>query len=102
MAGIHALVDDIGQNAVTRIGAEARINWNATSALYLRWITSSAQARSDALYARLEFTPTRRTWVTIAYGRATVGDGPYFLEDDDALPTVDTEDVLTVTVRGDF
>jgi hypothetical protein len=102
MGGIHALVDEIGDNAVTRIGLETRVNWNATSALYLRWMVAGATARTDAVYARLEFRPTGRTWVTLAYGRATAGDGPYFLEDDDALPTVDTEDVLTVTVRGDF
>jgi len=102
MSGIDALVDDIGIDAVTRVGAEARINWNATSALYLRWIVSDAIDRSDAVYARLEFRPTTRTWVTLAYGRATVGDGPYFLEDDDALPTAQSDDVVTITVRGDF
>ncbi len=102
MGGIDALVDDIGHDAVARVGAEMRINWSATSALYLRWITSAAVERADAVYARLEFRPTARTWVTLAYGRATTGDGPYFLEDRDAIPTIDSEDVVTVTVRGDF
>lgn len=102
MGGVEALVDEIGADAVTRVGVETRINWSATSALYLRWIASGAVERSDAVYARLEFRPTARTWVTFAYGRAVVGDGPYFLEDDDALPTVHTEDVFTIVVRGDF
>jgi hypothetical protein len=102
MGGVDALVDEIGKDAVTRVGLETRINWNATSALYLRWMVSNAVERADAVYARLEFRPTARTWVTIAYGRDTTGDGPYFLEDEDALPTIDTEDVVTITVRGDF
>ncbi len=102
MGGIDALVDEIGQSAVTRVGAQVRINWSATSALYLRWITSSTVERSDAVYARLEFSPTARTWVTLAYGRSTTGDGPYFLEDTDAIPTAQSDDVVTITVRGDF
>jgi hypothetical protein len=102
MGGVDALVDEIGADAVTRVGVETRINWSATSALYLRWIASGAVERSDAVYLRLEFRPTARTWVTFAYGRAVVGDGPYLLEDDDALPAVDTEDVFTIVVRGDF
>ncbi len=102
MGGIDALVDDIGIDAATRVGVETRLNWNATSALYLRWIVAGEVERSDAVYARLEFRPSARTWLTVAYGRATTGDGPYFLEDGDALPTADTEDVLTITVRGDF
>lgn len=102
MGGVDALVDEIGEDPVTRVGIETRINWNATSALYLRWMATGAIERSDAVYARLEFRPTARTWVTFAYGRENAGDGPYFLEDDDALPTVDTEDVFTITVRGDF
>ncbi|HXV12825.1 MAG TPA: hypothetical protein VEC56_01335 [Candidatus Krumholzibacteria bacterium] len=102
MGGIDALVDDIGADAVTAVGVETRINWSATSALYLRWIASGAVERSDAVYARLEFRPTARTWVTFAYGRAVAGDGPYLLEDDDALPTAGTEDVFTIVVRGDF
>lgn len=102
MGGVSALVDGIGVNAQTHVGAEMRINWNATSALYMRWIASDDVERSDAIYARLEFRPTLRTWVTLAYGRESVGDGPYFLEDDDSLPTIDTEDVLSITVRGDF
>ena len=102
MGGVDARVDEIGEDAVTRVGIEVRINWNATSALYLRWMATGALERSDAAYARLEFRPTARTWVTLAYGRATAGDGPYFVEDNDALPTTDTEDVFTLTVRGDF
>jgi hypothetical protein len=102
MGGIDALVDDIGLDAATRVGVETRVNWSATGALYLRWIVSGAVERSDAVYARLEFRPTARAWVTLAYGRDTTGDGPYFLEDGDALPTLATEDVVTITVRGDF
>lgn len=102
MGGIDALVDDIGLDAATRVGVETRINWSATGALYLRWIVSGAVERSDAVYARLEFRPTARAWITLAYGRDTTGDGPYFLEDADALPTLATEDVFTITVRGDF
>ncbi len=102
MGGIDVLVDDIGIDAATRIGAETRINWNASSALYLRWIVAGDVERSDAVYARLEFRPTFRTWVTLAYGRPEVGDGPYFLEDRDPLPTSQTDDVITITVRGDF
>jgi len=102
MGGIDALVDDIGLDAATRVGVETRVNWSSTGALYLRWIVTSVVERSDAVYARLELRPTARTWVTLAYGRPTTGDGPYFLEDGDAIPTIDTEDVFTVTVRGDF
>lgn len=102
MGGVDALVDEIGIGAVARAGIEARVNWNATSAVYLRWMVTGAVERSDAVYARLEFRPTNRTYVTFAYGRDTTGDGPYFLEDRDAFPSVATEDVFTVTVRGDF
>jgi len=102
MGGVSALVDGIGVDAQTHVGAEMRINWNATSAFYMRWIASDDVERSDAIYARLEFRPTLRTWVTLAYGRESVGEGPYFLEDDDSLPTTDTEDAVTITVRGDF
>jgi len=102
MGGVDALVDEIGIDAVVRAGVEARVNWNSTRALYLRWMVTGAVERGDAVYARLEFRPTSRTYLTLAYGRATTGDGPYFLEDRDAFPTADTEDVVTVTVRGDF
>jgi hypothetical protein len=102
MGGVQAMLDGIGQDATARAGVEARVNWNATSALYARWIVSDQADRSDALYARLEFRPSRRTWVTLAYGWSEAGDSPYMLDDRDALPARQTRDALTLTVRGDF
>jgi hypothetical protein len=102
MGGIQAMLDDIGDDVAPRAGVEARINWNATSALYARCIVAGAGERVSAVYARLEFRPGTRTWVTVAYGWSGVGDSPYMLDDLDPIPSRATRDVFTVTVRGDF
>ncbi|HEU4363917.1 MAG TPA: hypothetical protein VFT13_00475 [Candidatus Krumholzibacteria bacterium] len=102
MGGVHAMLDGIGDDASARAGVEARVNWSATSALYARWIVAGDTDRAEAVYARLEFRPSARTWVTVAYGWSEVGDAPYMLEDRDGLPAHDTRDVVTLTVRGDF
>jgi hypothetical protein len=99
---VDAMVDHIGAESVVSAGVEGRVNWSATSALYLRWIVRDAPPRSQAVFARLELRPTRRTWLTFAYGRDMVGDGPYFLEDTDALPEPDADGVVTITLRGDL
>jgi hypothetical protein len=102
MGGVQAMLDGIGEDVSERAGVEARINWNATSALYARWIVADEPGRDNAVYARLEFSPTRRAWVTLGYGWGNVGDGPYMLDDVDAIPGPDAGDVVTITVRGDF
>jgi hypothetical protein len=100
--GAHVLVDRIGEGTVTSAGAEARVNWNATSAVFVRWIVSDEVSGSESVFVRLEFRPTRRTWVTIAYGRDDRGDDVYFLEDRDAPPPPGAGDVIAFTVRGDL
>ena len=99
---VDAMVDRIGVASVASAGVEGRVNWSATSALYLRWIVRDAPPWTQAVYARLEFRPTKRTWFTVGYGRAVVGDDPYFLEEDDWVPAPDSDGVLTITVRGDL
>jgi hypothetical protein len=100
MGGAVAMLDRIGRDETVRAGVEARINWNATSALYTRWIVVNQSGRPAAPFARLEFRPTSRAWVTLAYGWADRGDGPFPLED--PLPSAAERDVFTFTVRGDF
>jgi hypothetical protein len=102
MGGVHALLDGIGDDAVAWTGVETRINWNPTSALYARCILADQSGRTGALYARLEFRPTTRTWVTIAYGWAGAGDGPYLFDGRDAFPAASERDLVSVTIRGDF
>ncbi len=102
MGGVQAMLAGIGEDIAPRAGVEARLNWSATSALYARWILADESERASAIYARLEFRPTGRTWVTVAYGWGSVGDAPDMLDDRDAIPAADTRDVVTVTVRGDF
>lgn len=102
MGGVHAMLDGIGADASARAGVEARVNWSATSALYARWILAGDTGRAEAVYARLEFRPGARTWVTVAYGWSDVGDSPYMLDDSDSLPAHEVRDVVTITVRGDF
>ncbi len=85
MGGIHAMVDGIGEDAAVKTGVEARVNWSPTSALYARWIVTDRAGRTDALYARFEFRPTARAWVTLAYGWSGIGDSPYVLDDRDDL-----------------
>jgi hypothetical protein len=99
---VDAMVDRIGVESVASAGVEGRVNWSATSALYLRWIVRDAPPWTQAVYARLEFRPTRRTWLAVGYGRAAVGDDPYFLEDHDWAPAPDGDGVLTFSVRGDL
>jgi hypothetical protein len=98
---VDAMADHLGAGAIASAGVEGRVNWNATSALYLRWIVRDATP-AQSVFARLEFRPTRRTWLTVAYGRDVVGDGPYFLEDEDSPPPPGADGVLTITVRGDL
>jgi len=100
---VHARVDHAGERTFGSAGTEARVNWNATSALVVRCVVSDRDpARSQSLHARLEFRPTRRTWVTAGYGRAQVGAGPYLLDDTSSLPSADTNNVFTLSVRGDL
>jgi hypothetical protein len=99
---VDAMVDRIGVASVASAGVEGRVNWNATSALYLRWIVRDAPPWTQAVFARLEFRPTRRTWFTVGYGRAVVGDDPYFLEENDWAPAPDSDGVVTFSVRGDL
>jgi hypothetical protein len=100
--GAHVLVDRIGAGAVASAGAEARVNWNATSAVLARWIVSDAPGGNESVFVRLEFRPTARTWVTIGYGRGDRGDEVYFLEDRDQPPAPGSGDVVTFSVRGDL
>jgi hypothetical protein len=102
LGGIHLLVDDIGEDTRVAAGAEVRLNWSATGAVSGRWIVSDDTGGSDAVWVRLELRPTRRSWVTLSYGRETRGDDAWFLEDRDALPASDTGNVVTLTVRGDL
>jgi hypothetical protein len=102
LGGIHALVEDVGVDARVAAGAEVRFNWSATGAVSGRWIVSDDFGGSDAVWVRVEFRPTRRAWLTLAYGRETRGDDAYFLEDRDALPAEDAGGVVTLSVRGDL
>jgi hypothetical protein len=81
---------------------EARVNWSATSAIFMRWMVGDGVGGSEAVYLRLEFRPARRAWVTISYGRDDRGDDVYFLEDRDRLPSSRVGDVIAFTVRGDL
>lgn len=102
MGGLHARVDGIGEDAVLRGGVESRIDWSPTSALTVRWIVGDGMPSDGLVFARLEFRPTKRTWVTLAYGRDDAGNGPDMLAD----PTLDARaqsgHVVTLGVRGDF
>jgi hypothetical protein len=100
--GLHAMVDDIGVDAVFSAGAEVRLNWSATGAVTGRWIIVDQAGGSDAFWVRMELRPTRRTWVTLGYGRESRGDDVYFLEDRDAPPSIDTGNAITISVRGDL
>ena len=102
LGGVHVLVDDIGADARVAAGAELRLNVSATGAVSGRWIIADESGASDAFWLRLEFRPTRRTWVTAAYGRETRGDDAYFLEDRDAPPSSEAGNAITFTVRGDL
>jgi hypothetical protein len=102
MGGLHVRVDGIGEDVVVRAAVESRIDWNPSSALTLRWIVDDASASHGVAFARLEFRPSPRTWVTLAYGWDDIGDTPYVL-DDPTIPTrTDSGRVVTLTVRGDF
>ena len=100
--GVHALVRDIGHDPTVAAGADIRINWSATGAVSGRWIIVDEAGGSDAFWVRVEYRPTRRSWVTLAYGRETRGDDVYFLEDRDAPPAIDAGNVITLSVRGDL
>jgi hypothetical protein len=102
LGGVHVLLDDIGEDTALAAGAEVRLNWSATGAISGRWIAVDEAGGSDAFWVRLEFRPTRRTWVTAVYGRETRGDDVYFLEDRDAPPAAGTGDVITFSLRGDL
>ena len=100
LGGAHLMVDEIGGDATTSAGAEARVNWSATSAVYARWMVRDGAG--DAVFLRLEFRPTRRTWVTFAYGRDHAGDDAWFLEDRDVPPSQPAGDRFSFSVRGDL
>jgi hypothetical protein len=102
MGGLHVLVDDIGQEASASAGAELRLNFSSSAAVSGRWIVTDRTGGSDALWMRLEFRPTRRTWVTLGYGRENRGDDPYFIEDRDVMPAANAGNVVTLQVRGDL
>ncbi len=102
MGGVQLMLDGIGQDATPRAAIEARLNWSATSAFYARWMLAGRPEEGDAVYARLEFRPTDRTWVTLAYGWSDAGDSPYLFDDRATLPPSAGYDVITLTVRGDF
>jgi hypothetical protein len=102
LGSAHLLVDGLGEDVKVRAGAEARINWNASSAVFLRWMVADDVSGSDAVYVRFEFRPTRRAWVTVSWGRENRGDDVYFLEDRDLLPAPGAGNVMALTVRGDL
>lgn len=100
--GVHVLVDELGMDPAVAAGADVRMNLGATAAVSGRWIIVDESGASDAYWLRLEFRPTRRAWVTMAYGRETRGDDVYFLEDRDAPPTRSAGNAITLSVRGDL
>jgi hypothetical protein len=100
--GVHVLVNELGLDPVVAAGADVRMNVSATTAVSARWIIVDETGGSDAFWFRLEFRPTRRAWVTMAYGRETRGDDVYFLEDRDAPPAPGAGNAVTFSVRGDL
>ena len=57
---------------------------------------------NETIFARLEYRPSNRIFLTFGYGHSFVGDGPFLLEDPDFNLSGLESAVYTVTVRGDF
>ena len=57
---------------------------------------------NETIFARLEYRPSNRIFLTFGYGWSFVGDGPFLLEDPDFNLSGQESAVYTVTVRGDF
>ncbi len=102
MGGVQARLDGIAGDTVVRAAVETRVDWSPTSAFYARWIVSDTAGDAGTVYARIEFRTTARTWVTLAYGRDDVGGGAYLLDDAGLATEGAGNDVVTLTVRGDF
>jgi len=102
-AGVFAMVrsSEFGGEA-WRTATELRVKWGARGALYGRVVMDREAASTDAVYLRFELRPRDHLLAAFAFGRAYVGDAPYPLEDDDIRRDGPTDNVYTITLRGDF
>jgi hypothetical protein len=102
-AGVHVMAEDIdGREFERRFAVEARVNWTANLSVYGRLVSSDEATGNDAVFWRVELRPASHVFATFEYGRRTIGDGPYVLEEDGLAPEGKLESVYAITVRGDF
>ncbi len=102
-AGAHVMVKDIDDGEFDRrFAVDARINWSANISIYGRVLTNEDNGSHDAVFWRVELRPADHVFATVEYGRRSIGDAPYMLEDLDIGQSGATDSVYRFTVRGDF
>lgn len=101
--GLYVLLRDMDTPRSYRSFAwDSRVVLNADFAFEWRFIIAGEENVRDPVFVRLEFRPSKTLYASASYGRETLGDSPYLLDDDElSLGGVDPS-VYSISIRGDF
>ncbi|MFH1755045.1 MAG: hypothetical protein ABIA59_05025 [Candidatus Latescibacterota bacterium] len=102
-SGVHAMWKNLRtDDSERRFAWDAKLALGSGMAVYCRALLSHNSEPRDAVYARFEFRPGQRLFVTASYGRSIFGDAPFLLEDPDIDTLSDITPQYAFSIRGDF
>lgn len=101
--GAHFMLKDLDTIfSERRYAWDCKLSFSGDMAVYWRALIAHNDSPSDALYARFEYRPNPRLFLTVGYGRHIFGDDPFLLEDADIATLREVTPRYTFSIRGDF
>lgn len=101
--GFHVLVRDMDTVRASRsLAWDSRVVLNSDFAVDWRYILAGEEDVRDTVFFRLAFRPSQRLYAYASYGRQSLGDGPFLLEDEELFLTGVDPSLYTISIRGDF
>jgi hypothetical protein len=101
--GVHFMLKDLDTIfSERRFAWDSKLSFGGNMAIYWRAVIAHNAKPRDAIYARFEYRPSRRLFLTAGYGRSIFGDDPFLLEDADIQAMSEVTPQYAFTIRGDF
>jgi hypothetical protein len=101
--GVHLMLKDMDTiYSERRFACDAKLSFGGNMAVYWRAVIAQNADPKDVIYARFEYRPNRRLFLTAGYGRSIFGDDPFLLEDADISALIEDTPQYTFSLRGDF
>jgi hypothetical protein len=101
--GIHFMLKDVDTIfSERRFAWDCKLAFGGNMAIYWRAVIAHNSEPMDAIYARFEYRPNQRLFLTAGYGRSIFGDDPFVLEDADIYTLREVTPQYSLSIRGDF